>query len=195
MTALEVLSFIENVPIVLSNNYYYHAFVYDHDAFVNMINEGIKAPIYLDKSGQGNNGLFYVSLSKNLGCKDSIYDKLNSLPMFIINEKIFTFKTKNGLPPTFSLMKSPLPIRYSDYEDEFQKFLKVKPKDILGIQFNLFSNVDDSNIRYSMAILQSIINDLENENSNMPIIDGVTSRMINKNKVMSLNLKNIGSKE
>lgn len=195
MTALEVLSYIENVPIVLSNNYYYHAFVYDHDSFVNMINEGIKSPIYLNRSGDGYNGLFYVSLSKNLGCKDSIYDKLSSLPMFIINEKIFTFKTKNGLPPSFSLMKSPLPIRYSDYEDEYQKFLKVKPKDILGIQFNLFSNVDDSNIRYSMAILQSIINDLENENSNMPIIDGVTSRMINKNKVMSLNLKNIGSKE
>nr|MBP3258701.1 hypothetical protein [Bacilli bacterium] len=195
MTALEVLSYIENVPIVLNNNYYYHAFVYDHDDFVNMINKGIKAPIYLNRSGDGYNGLFYVSLSKNLGCKDSIYEELNSLPMFIINEKIFTFKTKNGLPPSFSLMKSPLPIRYSDYEDEYQKFLKVKPKDILGIQFNLFSNVDDSNIRYSMAILQSIINDLENENSNMPIIDGVTSRMINKNKVMSLNLKNIGSKE
>ena len=189
MTALEVLSYIENVPIVLSNNYYYHAFVYDHDAFVNMINEGIKAPIYLDKSGQGNNGLFYVSLSKNLNCVDSIYDKLSSLPMFIINEKIWVVKAKNALSPSFSLKRSPLPIRYSEYDDEYQKFLKVKPKDILGIQFNLFTNVDNSNIRYSMAILQAIISDLENEGIDMPIIDGITSRMINKNKVMSLNLK------
>ena len=195
MTALEVLSFIENVPIVLSNNYYYHAFVYDHDAFVNMINEGIKSPIYLNRSGEGHNGLFYVSLSKNLNCVDSIYDKLSSLPMFIINEKIWAIKAKNALSPSFSLKRSPLPIRYSEYDDEYQKFLKVKPKDILGIQFNLFTNVDDSNIRYSIAVLQAIISDLEHEGNNMPIIDGITSRMINKGKVMSLNLKNIGSKK
>ena len=43
---------------------YYHAFVYDHASFINMLNEGLKAKILLQKRGTGFNGLFYVSLSK-----------------------------------------------------------------------------------------------------------------------------------
>ena len=143
MDYLRIIHYIEDESIKLDSDFYYHAFDYNQDEFISMITEGIKAPILLGKPGDGNNGKFYVSLSKNVNCSNSIYNKLSSKPMFMINNKILTVKARNskiyGMYPMF-LMQSPLPFRDCEYDDEYQKFLKVSAKDILAIQYNIFSN-------------------------------------------------------
>ena len=61
----EMIQFIEDKDLTLpEKNYYYHAFVYIQEDFINMVNEGIKSAILLRKNGSGLNGNFYVSLSK-----------------------------------------------------------------------------------------------------------------------------------
>ena len=89
-------------------------------------------------------------------------------------------------------MQSPLPFRESEYDDEYQKFLKVSPKYILAIQYNIFSNCqqhNDSNYtKQQLLILREIIRDLESQKINLPIIDASTSTKINKEKVLSLKL-------
>ena len=91
---MELINYIEDTHI-LYDNPYYHSFEYNKDDFINMITEGIKSPILLGKPGGGNNGKFYVSLSKHENCEYSIYDKLNSNPMFVIDRNLKTLKTRN----------------------------------------------------------------------------------------------------
>ena len=192
---MELINYIEDAPITLYDNHYYHSFQYNKEEFINMITEGIKSPILLGKPGGGNNGKFYVSLSKKEKCEYSIYDKLSSNPMFIIAGNLKTLKTRNftkkGYYP-ISFMQSPLPFRESEYDDEYQKFLKVLPKYFLAIQYNIFSNCklhNDSNYtKQQLLILRQIIKDLEDQNISLPIIDASTSTKINNEKVLSLKL-------
>jgi len=194
MNYIDIINYIEDEPILLLSNPYYHAFKYDSNEFISMITEGIKAPILLGKEGTGNNGPFYVSLSKNENAETSIYDMLKSLPMFVINENIKTFKARNyskEKPYPFRLTRTPLPFRDCEYDDEYQTFLRVSPKDILAIQYNLFANYLENNEDYIIEQLLTLIRmveNLEKEQINLPIIDTSTSTKINKEKVLSLKL-------
>lgn len=190
---------IEDESIILDNEYYYHAFQYTQPEFISMIVEGIKAPILLGKEGQGNNGKFYVCLSKKEKCEKpsyDIYDILSKNPMFVINRKIKTIKSKNALKEAhhpLSFIQSPLPFRESSYDNEYQKFLKVSPKDILAIQYNLFSNYqcyqnNNNYMKHQLLILKQMIEDLESQNKPLPIVDASTSTIINKEKVLSLKI-------
>lgn len=194
----EMIQFIEDKNLLLpEKDYYYHAFVYNQNNFINMINKGIKSAILLGKHGSGLNGNFYVSLSKkettNVDC--SIYNQLLYLPMFIINDEIKTVKAVNCKKNTYHYPRwirySPLPFRETIYDDEYQKFLQVSSKDIVGIEYNLkflFNRINKSNIIEDLVVLRNMINDLNSQKLDLPIIDYSSSREINKEKVLSLHL-------
>lgn len=195
MNYIDIINYIEDESIILVNTPYYHAFQYKKEEFINMITEGIKAPILLGKTGGGYNGKFYVCLSKNTGCKNSIYNRLSNDPMFVIDGNMKTLKTRNikekgGYPISFT--QSLLPFRESEYADEYQKFLKVPSKDILAIQYNISSNFQQYNnndyIRHELLILRQMIEDLDSQKIHLPIIDASTSTKINKEKVLSLDI-------
>lgn len=191
----DIIHHIEDEPIIPINNDYYHAFKYKQEEFIKMITEGIKSPILLGKNGDGNNGKFYVCLSKNEKCEKSIYDKLSSNPMFVINGSIHTIKSRNftkyGHYP-MCFMNSPLPFRECEYDDEYQKFWKVPPKYIIGIQYNIFSNCQQCNnvnyIKKQLLVLKKIVEDLNSQKNSLSIIDASTSNIINKEKVLSLKI-------
>lgn len=186
----KILNYIEDEQVIM-DDFYYHAFSYNHEKFINMITEGIKSPILLKTKAGGNNGYFYVSLTKNENCKNSIYKKLDHMPMFIINNKIKTVKAKNfSLSSSYPMWvkNSPLPFRDCEYDDEYQKFLKVNPKDILGIIYDI-SNCDNPylhDIKNKLFILNEMIKDLKSENINLPIINASSNKKINQEKVLSL---------
>lgn len=190
-----IISDIEEKFIILSNNNYYHAFQYQKESFISMLTKGIKSPILLRRSPEGNNGPFYVSLSKKEKCQNSIYDKLSNNPMFVINENINTIKTRNlkkeGHYPIF-FINSALSFRESEYDNEYQKFLKVSPKDIVAIQYNIFEFYKLSNnneyLKNQLLILKQTIEDLKALDIKLPIIDISTSREINQTKVLSLKI-------
>lgn len=186
-----IIDWIEDESIILPSDVYYHAFSYEQESFINMINEGIKSHILLGTNAQGMNGYFYVSLSKNEKCEFSIYERLNHLPMFVIANKIRTIKTRNfrryNSYPGW-MINSPLPFRGSEYDDEYQKFLKVSPSDILAIQFDMYSYLQYNDIKTRLLILKSIINDLNSQEICLPVVDGSTFKKVNQEKVLSLKL-------
>ena len=153
------------------NEWFYHGFFLTsfngYSDFINMYNNGIKCS-YLrhSKRSGGNNGNYYVSLSKINNCNPSNSSYLqitHSRPAFIISG-IKPIKTINFDIPTNSI----LPIRSSSYEDEFQQFLKVNPKNFIGIQMamseieNLINRDPDyvkmfSNIFEYLIFIESIL--------------------------------------
>lgn len=189
MNYLEVLNDIEDKENELNANYYYHAFDYDIREFISMVMHGIKSRILLFKHGVGNNGLFYVSLSRCEECDDSAYKRLYNLPKFIINPNIKVIKTRNykkyGLYP-IDLSNTFLPLRESGYDDEYQKFLLVSPKNIIGIEYNLYDiYIKYGSINYYLEVLKSMVEDLKLQKRDIPIIDKSSKKEINKNKVLT----------
>lgn len=189
----EIIQYIEDEKVQIQYDYYYHAFRYNEQEFISMLNEGIKAPILLGKNGDGNNGYFYVSLTKNEICDYSIYDKLSYLPMFIIDDNIKTIKTRNFKKMSHyrgDFMKTFLPFRESEYDNEYQKFLIVPSKYIVGIQFNVYYNfINNYDVKEILSTLKNIIQQLNFISLDLPIIDFSTNTKINKEKILSLNIK------
>jgi hypothetical protein len=115
--------------------------------------------------------------------------------MFIINGNIRTIKARNFLTEDhypICFVQSPLPLRECEYDDEYQRFLKVSPKYILAIQYNIFSNYQKYNnndyIRHQLLTLKQMIEDLDSQKKDLPIIDASTSTKINKEKVLYLKI-------
>ena len=188
MNYLEYLNDIEDKENEFNDNYYYHAFDYNRREFISMVKNGIKSRILLLRRGVGNNGLFYVSLSRCEECDYSIYKMFYNLPKFIIKPNINVVKTRNyktyGLYP-IDLTNTFLPLRESGYDDEYQKFLLVSPKNIIGIEYNLYDiYIKRGSINYDLEVLKSMIEDLKLQKRDIPIIDKSSKKEINMNKVL-----------
>lgn len=179
----------------IEKDWYYHAFAFDEERFTDILTDGIKSPKLLKKETLGNNGKYYISLSKNLNIGEestiSAYNIFSYLPMFIIDGKIRTYKASNEIIyPTF-ITNSILPLRDSEYLDEYQAFLKVKSDKILGIAYNLYQNYDTYGDRYSidnLKTLKRMILLLDEMDKKLPIIDPKMKLEIDKRKVLELNI-------
>lgn len=192
----EMIQSIFGEAFLFPRDCYYHAFYYQQQEFLSMLTDGIKSPFLLGKKGNGNNGKFYVSLSKNEECEMSAFDQLSENPMFVIQKNIKVVKAKNFKRVGHSLFcftQTPFPIRECEYDNEYQKFMRVSPKDIVAIQFNLMSIYqhhfqDLEFIRKQLLILQKMVMDLENKSLDLPIVDGSISLKIDREKTLSLKL-------
>ena len=83
--------------------------------------------------------------------------------------------------------------RVSEFDDEYQKFLKVPKKYIVGIRYNLYKILIECStteiIKQNLLILKQIINDLRKSGVDLPIIDLSNSTLINQEKVLRLKIK------
>lgn len=189
------IEYIEDRDYIINPNNYLHAFTFEHDHLITMLDNGIKAPILLKKPFEGSfNGSYYVSLMRYEDCEHDVYKKLIKRPMFIINDNIKTIYA--GYFPNYRfhnrlLMESPLPFRCSPYDNEYQKFLRVNPDDIIGLNYNLF-NEDTLGTKEKLIrlrVLRDLILELKRNKKELEIVDYSNSKIINKDKVLSLNLK------
>lgn len=189
------IEYIEDKDYEIDKDNYLHAFDYFNNHLITMLNNGIKAPKLLNKVFEGSfNGSYYVSLMKYEDCKYNVYEKLIKQPMFIINSNIKTIYAKNFVHNHLywrPFIESPLPFRCSPYDNEYQKFLKVSPNDIIGLNYNLFNDETISNTEKirRLNILKCIILDLDKHNKELQIVDYSNSKIINKEKVLSLDIK------
>lgn len=187
----KLIEYIEDKRIVINDINYYHAFDYNKQNFSSMIINGIKSPILLNKKGNGHNGKFYVSLSKNENVKYSVNKILIYQPAFIIDNNIKVVKCKNFI--TDDIKKLSMFSRVSEFDDEYQKFLKVPKKYIVGIRYNLYKILIECStteiIKQNLLILKQIINDLRDSTVDLPIIDLSNSTLINQEKVLRLKIK------
>lgn len=191
-----LLSDIYSDDLIIEKEWYYHAFdlpmiddnTFDMRKYKDMVKNGIKSRILQKRHSMGYNGYYYVSLTKDEECENSIFQALSNLPMFIINPNIKVIKTKciylDKKYPGW-LSASPLPFRCSPYNNEYQKFLKVKPEQIIGLRYNisefLFSNNNDKYKLLKLKLLKQIIESSINT-TNIPIIDTNEEKEIDKYK-------------
>ena len=128
---------------------YFHSFDFCKESYQNIITDGLKSKIllkHIDKEGT-NNGSFYVSLLKI----DTHYNDLSILednPLLIIDKSVRVIKTSNN---RFS--NTPFSLRYSPYNNEYQKFLKISSKHILGIAFNINRENKIENLKQMKELL------------------------------------------
>ena len=104
---------------------YFHSFDFCKKSYQNIVTDGLKSKIllkHIDKEGT-NNGSFYVSLLK-IGTYYNDLSILEDNPLLIIDKSVRVIKTSNnGFYNLFS--NTPFPLRYSPYNNEYQKLLYV----------------------------------------------------------------------
>lgn len=132
---------------------YFYSFDFCKESYQNIIADGLKSKIllkHIDKEGT-NNGSFYVSLLKI----DTHYNDLSILednPLLIIDKSVRVIKTSNNR--FYNLFSNtPFPLRYSPYNNEYQKFLKISSKHILGIAFNINRENEIENLKQMKELL------------------------------------------
>ena len=132
---------------------YFHSFDFCKEPYQNIITDGLKSKIllkHIDKEGT-NNGSFYVSLLKI----DTHYNNLSILednPLLIIDKSVRVIKTSNNR--FYNLFSNtPFSLRYSPYNNEYQKFLKISCKHILGIAFNINRENEIENLKQMKELL------------------------------------------
>lgn len=132
---------------------YFHSFDFCKESYQNIITDGLKSKIllkHIDKEGT-NNGSFYVSLLKI----DTHYNNLSILednPLLIIDKSVRVIKTSNNR--FYNLFSNtPFSLRYSPYNNEYQKFLKISCKHILGIAFNINRENEIENLKQMKELL------------------------------------------
>lgn len=175
---------IKEIP--LDENMYYHAFLQKN--LVSIYNEGIKSLYSQRKESNGGwNGKYYISVCKKYSGNKSAYNFLihHGYNMLIIDSKIHTIKTNEGISKIIDasrFMDSSIPIRMSEYNDEYQVFSKIRAEFIKGIRLNESCNIE----KIKKLFLYMI-----NNNIDLPCFDysyeseGII-REVSKTKVLKL---------
>lgn len=156
------------------NNWYYHGFDLSVNIgardFQKMLSQGVCCQYLRNvKSVDYSNGLYYVSISKINDCLpyNSSYLCITSkLLAFIING-IKPIKASMGDLSIFNY--SIFPFRTSPYDDEYHKFLKVNPENIIGLQLSLQRIADCIDAKYKyICVLADILDYLISIESSLP---------------------------
>jgi len=164
-----------NSKTININKCYYHAFSKDEKVFKNIIQQGIKCKLlqgHIDLNSTYN-GTFYISLYK-IKSNDKVMKIIQERPCIILDEKIKPIHTKKGAG-IFS--NTPLPIRVSPYENEYQKFFYISPKHFLGIGLNL---EDERTIKQKYEDLRNMLIWLKEIQKDIDFYDISTGKIINK---------------
>jgi len=185
MVNKNLLEFVEDKQIILNENWYYHATKADITTIKKILDEGIKCAYLRGLNGNHFNGKYYISLCKRNS--DSLFLKYQDNPKFIIEgiKPHYAYREKYNLRKWF--INTKVPLRTSEWDGEFQEYLIIKPSKIIAIEYSL-STVNNLDEAKQLYFLKSLLLVLKQRQNNLPIIDALTSREINKEKVLSLHL-------
>lgn len=129
------------------------------------------------------NGKYYPSIMKYLKeyCNktDYAYKYRIEDPMIIIDKNIKTIKSdiNNSFYELFKNTR--FPFRNSEWLDEYQVYKKICRDNFLGINYNF-------SLTGNIEILKYICHLLNELKMDIPVVDYESKRMINKDKVLSL---------
>lgn len=193
----EIIDYIEDKDIVINDSWFYHFSSFDIGKYRDIFNNGIRSRFNINRRISVDyswNGSFYVSVTKKLihGTlgQSSIWALFYpNIPMFIIDERVKAYKCRHvdylNLFAVF-MANSLLPIRMSDYIDEWQVFNLIKPEDIIGLQYAVSKLVT-----FDLSIFKNlldIVNLLSEVGLDLPIYDFETCKEINKRKCLKLSI-------
>lgn len=195
--AREIINYIEDKDIIIDDRWFYHFSSFDINRYRYILKSGIRSRFNLDRSiyiDYSWNGSFYISVTKGLIHEKDDKSRIWSLfypdiPAFIIDEKVKAYKCRYvDYLNLFALLiaNSPLPIRMSDYVDEWQVFSLIKPTDIIGLQYAISKLVTYDLCNFKNLV--DMVKLLSEINLDLPIYDFGTCKEINKRKCLELSL-------
>ncbi len=192
MNKNELINYLEDKKIVISNRWYFHATT-NVNSFNDILHDGIKANILLGRKGQGYNGKYYISLFKYRYVSNSLLKYISGCPKIVV-KNIFAFYADNDKQYRDIYNNTLIPFRTSCWDGEYQKFLKVSPNKFCAIEFSLSyllkeKVINDEDINQKLDYLNKIIMSMEGFERELPLIDLSSKREINKSKVKSLIIK------
>ena len=188
MNEKEFLDYIEDKNIKIQDDWFFHGTAKDINVIEKILKEGIKSS-YLrnEKSSQGYNGRYYVSISKKTENCKSVFKIFEHLPMFVIDGiNPIKAEEKNKIFKPFK--KTIIPLRTSSMADEYQAFLKIDPSKIIALGYNLYHMLlpEYKFDIYRLHFLKDMVLLLEKLGKDIPIYDLSSDREINKQKIKLL---------
>ena len=191
MEEKEIINFIEDKVFKEDEKWFFHATRNDVNTISNILNEGIKASYLQNSKGNHFNGKYYISLYKNNEAAKGLCLFLANQPKIIVNgiSPLYADRKKYNLRRMF--INTKIPLRTSEWDGEFQQYKKIEPSKIVALEYSLvsiLSKLDDSNLKEKLIFLRDIILCMQQSNKNLPIYDLSSSKELNKEKILSLNL-------
>lgn len=191
MEKIDILNFIEDKDITINKNWYLHATQNDIEIIKKILEEGIKAAYLRNKKGGTFNGKYYISLYKNTNETEGLTSYLRNNPKFIIDgiSPFYANRKKHNFRHIFTNTR--IPLRTSEWDGEFQQYLKIEPCKIVALEYSLsqmLSNKNISNKKEKLLFLKNMVLCMDQMNKNLPIYDLSSNREFNKEKILSLNL-------
>lgn len=158
-------------PSTRSLDWYYHSFPEQETIFTSILTEGIKCRHLINKEGSGNNGKYYISLTKDIGVDygaSAFYSFMKCCTSMIV-DNIKTRKCINTYLFHF-LANTAIPIRCSGWEDEFQAYKIIEPDKFVGIQCPLYYwSANDH--KYYLEQLKKLIIVMKTLEISLPLYD------------------------
>ena len=196
MSLIEDVKSIET-PATRDLEWYYHGIPEETDAMKNILSEGIKCRSLLGKKGSGNNGKYFISLSKDVGTPANIsaFHGFRNGRMNIIIENINAHKCMAYFPPLHFLANTRFPIRFSGFPDEFQIYRRVKPDKFVGIQCPLYywteGYEEGEHYKYFLEAFKNIIIAMKSLETSLPLYDysrlqGTSVHQINPDEFLEI---------
>jgi len=192
----ELIQFVEDKSFDISNDWYFHATRNDINIIKKILDEGIKASCFRKEKGSHFNGKYYISLYDRVD-----YD-LNAFyifyPKFVIDDINPLYADSNKFSQRLRYSNTILPFRTSQWNGEYQQFLKISPEKIVALRYDLSIVFDmlyssdefvlETLKKENLIFLRKIVLSLNELNKDLPIYDLSTCREINKEKMLSLRL-------
>ena len=189
----EIIDFVEDRNIKTNEDWYMHATKKDIKEIEKIFAEGIKSAYLRGLKGNHFNGKYYISLIKVNSDYNELSLFLKDRPKFVINNISPFYAERKKFKLRRIFINTIIPLRTSEWDGEYQEFLKIDASNIIAIEYSLFKILNNSteindNIKENLKFLKEIILCLKKLNINLPIYDFSSNKEINKEKVLSLNI-------
>lgn len=197
MSLIEEIKSIET-PSTRDLKWYYHGISEDTGAIENILSEGIKCRNLLGQKGGGNNGKYFISLSKDIGIDEkslSAFHDFRRCQMNIIIDNIKARRCIDYSPLLHLLANTRFPIRSSSFPDEFQIYEIIEPDKFVGIQCPLYywtkGYEEEGTHKYFLDALKNLIIVMKMLGSSLPLYDysrlqGTSIHQINPNEFLAI---------
>ncbi len=151
----DLVSYILDREFIPNKEWYLHATKNDIEVIKCILNEGITSGYLRSKNGNNFNGKYYVSLYKNIDEVKGIKLCCNDNHKFIVNgiNPYYADREKDNLRKFF--INTRIPLRTSEWDGEYQQYLKISSFNIVGIDYILSNNYD--NLLERLRFLKEII--------------------------------------
>jgi len=191
MKSDEIIDFVEDKEINIKKDWYLHATKKDVKLIENILTEGVKSAYLRGLKGNHFNGKYYISLYKENSTSYELFKYLQERPKFVVHNisPFYSNRKKYKLRRIF--INTIIPLRTSEWDGEYQKFLRIDASNIIAMEYSLASllnnpSLSNNELKLYLAFLKEIVLCLQKLQLDLPIYDFWSKREINKEKVLTL---------